>query len=144
MPGLLKNINIVRIHAGGAGAASATPTKATILDMQGYKSVMFVAEMGDVLVNSVVSLKAAVAATNDTSAMTLLTDFPTGTATATTYDDKCVMLEFQEVNSRYIECQIFHVTADAPFDSILAIQFNPTSRPVTQGSTVVNTKVGLS
>ena len=143
MAGLLKNTNVVRIHAGGAGAASATPTKATILDMQGYKSVMFIAEMGNVLDTSVVSLKAAVGDTNDTGAMTLLTDFPTGTATAATYDDKCVLLEFQEVNSRYIEAQIFHVTADAPFDSILAIQFNPTNMPVTQGSTVVNTKVGL-
>ena len=143
MAGLLKNTNVVRIHAGGAGAASATPTKATILDMQGYKSVLFIAEMGNVLDTSVVSLKAAVGDTNDTGAMTLLTDFPTGTATAATYDDKCVLLEFQEVNSRYIEAQIFHVTADAPFDSILAIQFNPTNMPVTQGSTVVNTKVGL-
>ena len=143
MAGLLKNTNVVRIHAGGAGAASATPTKATILDMQGYKSVMFIAEMGNVLDTSVVSLKAAVGDTNDTGAMTLLTDFPTGTATAATYDDKCVLLEFQEVNSRYIEAQIFHVTADAPFDSILAIQFNPTNMPITQGSTVVNTKVGL-
>ncbi len=143
MAGLLKNCNVVRIHAGGAGSASATPTKATILDMQGYKSVMFIAEMGNVLDTSVVSLKAAVGDTNDTGAMTLLTDFPTGTATAATYDDKCVLLEFQEVNSRYIEAQIFHVTADAPFDSILAIQFNPTNMPVTQGSTVVNTKVGL-
>lgn len=143
MAGLLKNTNVVRIHAGGAGAASATPTKATILDMKDYKSVMFIAEMGNVLDTSVVSLKAAVGDTNDTGAMTLLTDFPTGTATAATYDDKCVLLEFQEVNSRYIEAQIFHVTADAPFDSILAIQFNPTNMPVTQGSTVVNTKVGL-
>lgn len=144
MPGLLKNVNIVRVHAGGAGLASATPTKATILDMQGYKSVLFIAEMGDVLDTSIVSLKAGVSDTNSTGSMTLLADFPTGTATATTYDDKCVLLEFQEVNSRFIEAQIFHVTANAPFDSILAIQFNPTSRPITQGSTVVNTKVGLS
>jgi len=55
MAGLLRNANIVRINAGGAGSASATPTKATILDMSGYQSVMFIAEFGNVLDTSVVS-----------------------------------------------------------------------------------------
>lgn len=144
MMNLLNNVNIVRVHAGGAGAASATPTKGTILDMQGYKSVMFVAEMGDVLDTSVLSLKAGVSDTNDTGAVTLLTDFATFTAGASTADDKCLVLDVPEVNKRYIEVQIFHVTANGPFDSILAIQYNPTNAPVTQGSTVVATETVVS
>jgi len=143
MAGLLKNANIVRINAGGAGSASATPTKATILDMSGYQSVMFIAEFGNVLDTSVVSLKAGVSDTNDTATMTLLTDFPTGTAGASTYDDKLVILDVPKVDKRYIEAQVFHVTADAPFDSVIAIQYNPTNVPVTQGSTVVNSATAL-
>jgi len=143
MTGLLKNVNIVRVSAGGAGAASATPTKATILDMSGYQSVMFVAELGNVLTTSVVSLKVGVSDTNDTATMTLLTDFPTGTAGASDYDDKCVVIDVPKVDKRYVECQIFHVTADAPFDSILAIQYNPTNAPITQGSTVILSTTAL-
>lgn len=135
---LLNNAKITRINSGGAGAASAIPTKCTILDMSGFKNVCFVAEFGDVLDTSVVSVKIATAATNDTSVMVLVTDaLVSGTAGAATYDDKMVILDVTEVNKQFVECQIFHVTANAPFDSILAIQYNPVSAPVTQGSTVI-------
>ena len=143
MNDLLKNANFVRVSAGGAGSASATPTKATILDMSGYQSVLFIAEFGHVLDTAVVSLKAGVSDTNDTATMTLLTDFPTGTAGAATYDDKMVILSIPKVDKRYVEAQVFHVTADAPFDSVIAIQYNPTNVPVTQGSTVVNSATAL-
>ena len=135
---LLSNCNIIRVSADGAGAASATPTKCTIVDMEGYKSVCFVAAMGNVLDTSVVSLKIATGDTNDTADMALVTNaLVSGTAGASTYDDKLVILDCPEVNQQFVECQIFHVTANAPFDGIFAIQYNPTVAPVTQGSTVI-------
>jgi len=135
---LLNNVKITRISAGGAGAASATPTKCTILDMAGFKNVCFIAEFGNVLDTSVVSLKVATATTNDTGAMALVTNaLVSGTAGASTYDDKLVILDVTEVNKQFIELQVFHVTADAPFDSVIAIQYNPTNAPITQGSTVI-------
>lgn len=135
---LLNNCEFVRVHAGGAGAASATPTKATIIDMEGFKSVCFIAEMGNVLTTSAVALKAATGTVNDTAQMSLVTGASvSGTAGASNYDDKCIVLDIPEVNKQFIECQIFHVTADAPFDSILAIKYNPTVAPITQGSTVI-------
>lgn len=135
---LLNNAKITRVNAGGAGAASATPTKCTILDMTGFKSVCFVAEFGNVLTTSVVSLKVATGTENDTAELSLVTDaLVSGTAGASDYDDKLVILDVPEVNKQFIECQVFHVTADAPFDSVIAIQYNPTNAPVTQGSTVV-------
>lgn len=135
---LLSNVEIVRVSADGAGAASATPTKCTIVDMEGFKSVCFIAHMGNVLDTAVVSLKAATATTNDTAQMSLVTGaVVSGTAGASTYDDKLIILDIPEVNKQFIECQIFHVTANAPFDSITAIKYNPTVAPVTQGSTVI-------
>ncbi len=74
---------------------------------------------------------------NDTSGMTLRTGSAGGTAGASDYDDKLVILDVVKPTDRYLECQIFHVTADAPFDGIMAIQYNGHSLPVTQGSTVV-------
>ena len=133
---LLKNAKITRVHAGGAGAASATPTKGTILDMAGFQSVMFIAEMGDVVSGSVVSLRAAQATTNDTNEMDLLAGSAGGTAGASDIDDKLIVLDVVRPNERYIEVQLFHTTQNAPFDSILAIQYDAKDMPVTQGSTV--------
>jgi hypothetical protein len=134
---LLKNCKVTRIEVDGAGSASATPTKCDIIDMAGFRSVMFVAMMGNVLDTSAVSLRVAGAATNSSGAMALLVGSAGGTASATTYDDKLVILDVVQPNQQFLECQIFHVTADAPFDGILAIQYDPKDAPTTQGSTVV-------
>ncbi|WP_430229911.1 hypothetical protein [Nitrosomonas communis] len=135
---LLNNCKITRVHAGGAGVASATPTKCSILDMSGYKSVCFIAEFGDVLATSEVALKIATADTNDTGAMSLVSGAEVGgTAGVSDYDDKLVILDVTDVGKQFIECQVFHVTANAPFDSVIAVQYNPVNAPVTQGGTVV-------
>lgn len=137
MQSLLKNAKVTRISADGAGTASSTPTKCTIIDMAGYDSVMFVAMFGNVVSGSAVSLKVAGASTNDTAEMALLSGSAGGTAGASDYDDKLIVLDVVHPNQQFLECQVFHVTQDAPFDGVLAIQYNAKDAPVTQGSTVV-------
>lgn len=134
---LLNNVKITRISADGAGTASATSNKMTIVDMDGFESVLFFAAMGNVLTTSVVTLKAAGATTNSSGAMALLTGSAGGTADATSFDDKLVILDVVKPPYRYIEAQLFCVTADAPYDGVFAIQYNGSRVPVTQGSTVV-------
>lgn len=134
--GLLKNAKVTRVSNDGAGTASATPTKGTILDMAGFESVMFVALMADVVSGSVVALRAAQADVNDTAKMALLTGSSGGTAGASDVDNKLVILDVVRPNKRYVEVQLFHTTQDAPFDGILAIQYGARNKPVTQGSTV--------
>lgn len=133
---LLKNVKITRVLADGAGTASATPTKGTIIDMQGFESVMFIASMGNVVSGSVVSLRAAQGTTNSTGAMALLAGSSGGTAGASDVDDKLIILDVVRPTERYIEVQVFHVTQDAPFDGVIAIQYGARNVPVTQGSTV--------
>lgn len=133
---LLKNAKITRVSNDGAGTASATPTKGTILDMQGFESVMFIAAMADVVSGSVVALRAAQGATNDTAEMDLLTGSSGGTAGASDVDNKLVILDVVRPTERYIEVQLFHTTQNAPFDGIIAIQYGARNAPVTQGSTV--------
>lgn len=134
---MLNNTKITRVSVDGAGAASATPTKGTIVDMQGYESVCFVAALGNVLDTSEVALKAAGSDTNSTGTMALYAGSAAGTAGASTYDDKLVILDVVRPPHRYVEVQIFHVTANAPFDDIIAILYNPTQKPVVQDSTVI-------
>lgn len=137
MNNLLRNVKLTRISADGAGSASSTPNKMTIIDMLGYESVLFFAAMGNVLTTSVVSLKVAGATTNSSGAMTVLTGSAGGTADATSYDDKIVALDVVKPGYRYLECQLTCATADAPYDGVFAIQYNGHDLPVTQGSTVV-------
>lgn len=137
MQNLLNNVKITRVSADGAGAASATPTKATIIDMLGFESVMFVALMGNVLDTAALALKAAGASVNDTAQMALLTGSAAFTAGASDADDKLLVLDVVKPPYRFIEAQIFHVTANGPFDGILAIQYNGALKPVVQGSSVI-------
>lgn len=133
---LLNNVKITRVSVDGAGTASATSNKATIIDMLGFESVMFFAAMGNVLTTSVVTLKAAGADTNSTGAMALYSGSATITADATSADDKLLVLDVVRPPHRYVEAQLFCVTADAPYDGIFAIQYNGNLVPTTQGSTV--------
>lgn len=137
MQNLLNNVKITRVKVDGAGSASATPTKADIIDMNGFESVMFIAAMGNVLTTAALALKAAGATTNSSGAMALLTGSAAFTAGASDADDKLLVLDVVKPPYRYIEAQLFHVTADGPFDGIFAIQYNGSRVPVTQGSTVV-------
>lgn len=137
MRNLLNEVKITRVLLNGAGAASATPTKAdVILDMAGWQSVMFVAVMADVVSGSVLALRAAQADVSDTAQMALLAGSAGGTAGAADYDDKLVVLDLVRPAKRFIEAQVFHVTQNAPFDCVIAIQYNPRTTPATQGSTV--------
>lgn len=135
---LLEGVKITRVSADGAGTASATPTKGTIIDMADgdYHNVMFVAMMGNVVSGAVLSLRVAGADVNDTAEMALFAGSAGGTAGASDYDDKLVVLDLVKPSKRYIEVQVFHVTQDAPFDGVLAIQYNGRTRPAVQGSTV--------
>lgn len=137
---LLGNVKITRVMLNGAGTASASPTKAdVILDMAGFHSVLFLAVMADVVNLSVVSLRAAQSNTNSTGTMALLTGSAGGTAGTSTYDDKIIALELVKPTKRYIEAQMFHVTQDAPFDCVIAIQYGARTAPTTHDSTVVAT-----
>ena len=137
MRNLLNNAKITRVMNRGAGTASATPTKGTIIDMDGYDSVCFVAAMQDVVNLSAVSLRAASAAANDTAEMALLAGSVGGTATAESFDNKLLVLDVVNPPHRYVEAQLFHVTQNAPFDSVVAILYNAKRTPTAQDATVV-------
>jgi len=137
MQNLLSNVLVTRVINRSAGTASATPTKGTIIDMQGWDGVLFVAAFDNVAATSAMALRAAGDDVNNTSGMTLYTGSASFTAGASDADNKLLALDVYRPKDRYIEAQVFHVTADAPIDSVIAIQYRGTLKPVTQGATVV-------
>lgn len=139
MQHLSNDCKITRVMNRGTGTASSTPSKGTIIDMAadgGFHNVMFVAALNDVVSGSQVALRVAGADSNDTAQMTLLEGSAGGTASASDYDNKLLILDVERPSHRYLEAQLFHVSQNAPFDSVIAIQYNGRTKPVINGTTV--------
>jgi hypothetical protein len=111
-------------------AAGTTAQSSSVLDMQGYDSVIFVAILGTVTDNSVVTLAVK---SNPTSSSSGGTVEKTGTAiTAATSSDTVQSVEVQRPTQRYVFAYVTRTAQNAAISAILAIQFNSKNMPVTQ------------
>lgn len=128
---LLDNIKVSRVL--GYHAAGTTDRKASIVDMQNYDGVVFVATFGTMTSSSKILLKVGSATTNDTSAMadTVAT---TGQKTSDGTDDVQLVLDVYRPAKRYLEAQITIADANALIEGIVAIQYKGSKMPVTQAT----------
>jgi len=108
-----------------------------ILDLQGYDSVCFIATTGDVIVNAVGTLKAYCGDASNVSDGAYATTTAAFTATATSADNKVVVLDVIRPGKRYIRPDFVRATANIPVESIVAIRYNARTKPTTQPSDVV-------
>ena len=132
---LLENVLITRvISTQGDGTGT---DDGTILDMQGYEGVMFVAHFADVDDTSVLTLQAQQDELNAGGGMATLTGNATFTAGAANADDDCLVLDVYRPEKRYIRVQLVVATANAIVASVIAYQYGARKTPVTQGSTVL-------
>lgn len=133
MIGLLKDVLITRVM--NAVAADTSDQNSSIVDMQGYEGVLFVASFGTLTATQVTSLKAQ----QDTdSAGGTMADL-TGTSVGPLADgdsNKVLVLDVYRPLERYVRCVVDRGTANAVIDSVIAIQYGARKAPVTQGSTV--------
>jgi hypothetical protein len=114
-----------------------------ILDMQGFDSVAFIALLGDVANTSVVTLKAYA---GDEAALgdgAYKTNTATITADATSADNKLLVLDVIKPTERYIRPDLVRATANAVVDGIIAIRYNSKTKPVTQGTDVVDSEISV-
>lgn len=132
---LLKNAKITRV--ANASAAAQTAVAGTILDMQGFDSVLFIASLGDVSDTCVLTLAAQQNTANSATGMAALAGTATFTADATSADNKLLALDVRYPRERYVRAYLTRTTANAVVDSITAIQYNAKDLPVTQSSTVL-------
>ena len=65
MQNLVKNTKVTRVS--NAEAAATTDVNTTILDMSGYRGVMWIAEFGAITATAVTSIKAQQGAASDLS-----------------------------------------------------------------------------
>lgn len=124
-------------------AGTADTLTGDILDLQNFDSVLGIAILGDVTNTAVVSLKAYTgdnAALSDGAYETL---YATVTATATSADDKLLILDIVKPGKRYCRFDVVRATANAVVDGVIGIRYNARKIPVTQGSDVVDSDINV-
>lgn len=115
-----------------------------ILDLQNCDSVIGIAILGDVANTAVVTLKAY---TGDNSALSdgaYETVTATVTATATSADDKLLLLDVVKPGKRYCRFDLVRATANAVVDGIIGLRYNFRSIPTTQPSDVVDSDISVN
>lgn len=132
---ITKNIKITRVSA--AAAAAQTAVNSSIIDMQGFDGVLFLAMTGDVSDTSVLTLKAEQNTANSTSGMAALGGAATFTAGATSADNKVLALDVFKPTERYLRAVLTRGTANAAVDGIIAIQYGAQNKPTAHDVSVI-------
>jgi len=139
---LLNEVKITRV--ANAAAAAQTEVLSSVLDMQGYDGVMFVALLGDITATSVLTLTAKGNTASSTSSPTPVTQVATAafTAGASDADNKVLVVDVFDPALRYVFASLTRTTANAVVDGIIAIQYTAELRPTTQDASVLASAIG--
>jgi len=139
---LLNEVKITRV--ANAAAAAQTEVLSSVLDMQGYDGVMFVALLGDITATSVLTLTAKGNTARSTSSPTPVTQVATAafTAGASDADNKVLVVDVFDPALRYVFASLTRTTANAVVDGIIAIQYTAELRPTTQDASVLASAIG--
>jgi len=139
---LLKNVKVT--YAAASSAAAQTEVLTSVLDMQGYDGVMFVALLGDVTATSVLTLTAKGNTASSTSSPTPVTQKASTafTAGASDADSTAIIVDVYDPALRYVFASLTRTTANAVVNGIIAIQYKAEFRPTTQDATVLASALG--
>lgn len=129
---------------GNTVAGTGDTLNGDILDLANFDSVCFIAVTGDVADTAVGTLKAYcgnAAALGDGAYKSTTATF---TATATSADNKLLVLDVVKPGKRYIRADFVRATANIPVESIVAIRYNARNIPQTQPIDVVNSALSVN
>lgn len=141
MQALLLNSKTTRVS--NAVAAGTTAVNCTVLDMQGFESVLGICALNTLTATQVTSLKAQVGNAANGSDMADLVGAVTGNA-ADADSNKLLILEVvKPTNKRYMRFVVSRGTANAVIDSVVATQIAAHKAPTTQDTTVSQSAVSI-
>jgi len=128
-----------------AAAAAQTAIDSSILDMQGYEGVMFVALTGDVDATCALTLTAKGNSANHLTVPAPVTQKATTlfTADATSADSKALVVDVYKPALRYVFANLTRTTANAIIGGIIAIQYKAGNKPTTNDASVIASALGL-
>ena len=137
----LKNVKITRLL--NAVAAGTTEQAGSVLDMEGYEGVMFIASFGTLTATQVTSLNARAGDASDGSDATTSAADLAGSKVGPLADgdsNKGLVLDVYRPQKRYIRPVIVRGTANAVIDGVWAIQYSARLGPTTQPTSVAASK----
>ena len=143
MESILKNTMIDRIQNAAVAGTSDT-LSGDIVDLQGYDSAIIIAALGDVTNGAVVTLKAYCGDDSGLSDGAYKSNTAAVTATATSADNKLLVLDVVRPGKRYLRGDLVRATANAVVDGVFVIRYNSKTKPRTQGSDVVASALSVN
>lgn len=135
MLNLLHDAKFIRVAA--AAIAAQTDVVSDVVDTQGYESIAFIAQLGDVSDTAELALTVSTNDANSTSNATETKATATHTADASDADDKMLIVDVNKPRERYVFATLSRGTANAVVDGMLAILYNSNERPVDIDASVV-------
>jgi hypothetical protein len=137
---LLKNIKITR--AMNAIAAGTTNQNSSVIDMQGFEGVEFIAAFGALTATAVTGIKVQEGTLADGSDMADL--LGSALAIADTGSNKLLVTDIYRPLKRYVRLVVTRGTANAVIDGVTAIQYSSRVKPTTQDTTVAGSELWVS
>lgn len=134
MVNLAQSVKIIRVM--NAQAAGSTPVNSSVVDMEGYEGIYFVASFGALVATQVTSLKAQ----QDT--VLAFTDDPQdllGTLVGPLADgdgNKQLGLDIHRPRERFVRVVVNRATANATIDGVVAILYGPRKAPPAKDATM--------
>ena len=128
-----------------AAVAATTAIDSSILDMQGYEGVMFIALTGDVTATCDLTLTAKGNSANHLTVPAPVTQKATTlfTAGASDADSKALVVDVYKPALRYVFANLTRATANAVIGGIIAIQYKAGNKPTTNDASVIASALGL-
>jgi len=134
MQNLSKSIKITRVSA--SAAAGTSDVTGSVLDMQGFDGVLFIASFGTLTATQVTSLKAQQGSQSDGSDMADLEGSKVGPL-ADGDGGKCLVLDLFRPGKRYVRAVVDRGTANAVVDDVIAVQYCGTKAPTTHDAATI-------
>ena len=140
MLNISKEVKVARVM--NAVAAGVTVENSSVIDMQNYDGVVFIAAFGAITAGAVTSAKAQQGAASNLSDAADLKG--TKITIADTDDDKVAVLDIYRPQKRYSRLVVSRATANAVIDGVVALQYKGKKAPVTQDASVAGDKLCVS
>lgn len=126
-------------------AGSTDITGGTVLDMQGFEGVMFIAKTGAVTAAGVFQITPTHATSSNSTSQVAMASYSQGTlVTTTAHSESLAVVDVSKPLKRYVSCQLERATQNVVVDSAIAIQYGAKKMPVTQPSSVIDSDVAVS
>lgn len=138
---LSDELKVTRV-VNAVAAGTDDTTDGTILDMQGFRGVVFMAAFGTLSTGAVTDIRARGGDLANGSDMADLEG--TKVSIADDEDNQVLVLDISEPIHRYVRVRVTRRTANAVIDGVVALQYAPSKMPTTNAASVAAAEIHVA